>query len=195
MLPVARRALSAVAVVLGVVTLTFFLLRLAPGDPARLLVGPAATADQVAAQRRAWDSTARCRSSTPCGWPTSRAATGAPAWPPGARSAPCWARRGPPPCCWSESASSLSYLAGIAIGVIQALRGGRLDTALSVVTVTLFALPGYWLGLMLVMLFTYRLRMAAGVRLPPASTPTCSPGGTAWPTGCATWPSRSPPSP
>src|SRR5947199_216550 len=31
-------------------------------------------------------------------------------------------------------------------------------TALSVSTVTLFALPGYWLGLMLVLLFTYRLR-------------------------------------
>ena len=41
--------------------------------------------------------------------------------------------------------------------------------------VTLFALPGYWLGLMLVMVFTYRLRLlpafgAAGLRrrLPPA---------------------------
>jgi EAL domain-containing protein (putative c-di-GMP-specific phosphodiesterase class I) len=45
------------------------------------------------------------------------------------------------------------------VGVVQAVRGGRLDTALSVVTVTLFALPGYWLGLMLVMLFTYRARM------------------------------------
>jgi peptide/nickel transport system permease protein len=53
----------------------------------------------------------------------------------------------------------LSYLLGIAVGVVQAIRNGRLDTALSVVTVTLFALPGYWLGLMLVMLFTYRARM------------------------------------
>ena len=34
----------------------------------------------------------------------------------------------------------------------------RLDTALSVTTVTLFALPGYWLGLMLVMVFTYWAR-------------------------------------
>ena len=53
----------------------------------------------------------------------------------------------------------LSYLLGIVVGVVQAIRSGRLDTALSVVTVTLFALPGYWLGLMLVMLFTYRARM------------------------------------
>jgi peptide/nickel transport system permease protein len=52
----------------------------------------------------------------------------------------------------------LSYLIGIAVGVVQAARNGRLDTALSIATVTLFALPGYWLGLMLVMVFTYRLR-------------------------------------
>jgi peptide/nickel transport system permease protein len=71
----------------------------------------------------------------------------------------------------------LSYLIGIAIGVVQASLGGRLDTMLSVATVTLFALPGYWLGLMLVMLFTYRLRWlpafgAAGFDadfLPPAA--------------------------
>ncbi len=42
--------------------------------------------------------------------------------------------------------------------MVQAVRGGRLDTVLSIVSVTLFALPGYWFGLMLVMLFTYRLR-------------------------------------
>ena len=52
----------------------------------------------------------------------------------------------------------LSYLLGIGIGAVQAMRGGTLDTALSIVSVTLFALPGYWLGLMLVMVFTYRAR-------------------------------------
>jgi peptide/nickel transport system permease protein len=54
----------------------------------------------------------------------------------------------------------LSYLLGIAVGTVQAARGrSRLDTSLSVVTVTLYALPGYWLGLMLVMLFSYWARV------------------------------------
>jgi peptide/nickel transport system permease protein len=53
----------------------------------------------------------------------------------------------------------LSYGLGILVGVVQASRRGWLDTALSIATVTLFALPGYWLGLMLVMLFTYRARV------------------------------------
>jgi len=49
----------------------------------------------------------------------------------------------------------LSYLLGLAVGAWQSGAGPRVDTALSITTVTLFALPGYWLGLMLVMAFTY----------------------------------------
>jgi len=154
----ARRAVSGFGVVFGVVTLMFALLRLAPGDPALLLVGPTASAEQVAAQRHALDldrplaaQYAAWLSRFARGdWGTS-IATGRPvrtmlaqAWPATVRLV--------------GLSLVLSYLLGIAVGVIQAARNGRLDTALSVVTVTLFALPGYWLGLMLVMVFTYRLR-------------------------------------
>src|SRR2546427_143874 len=48
----ARRLAAGLAVVAGVATLTFFLLRLAPGDPVERLLGPAATAEQLAAQRQ-----------------------------------------------------------------------------------------------------------------------------------------------
>jgi peptide/nickel transport system permease protein len=54
----------------------------------------------------------------------------------------------------------LSYLGGVAIGALQAARSGsRTDTSVSVVTVTLFSLPGYWLGLMLVMVWSYWARL------------------------------------
>ena len=153
MLSLARRALSGLGVVLGVVTLMFALLRLAPGDPALLLVGPAASAEQVAAQRRSLglDRPVAEQYVSWLGqfvrgdWGTS-IATGRPvrtmlaqAWPATVRLV--------------GISLVLSYLIGIAVGVVQATRGGRLDTMLSVATVTLFALPGYWLGLMLVMIF------------------------------------------
>src|SRR6266576_259889 len=83
-----QRALSGLAVVVGVVTLMFFLLRLAPGDPALLLVGPAATAEQVATQRHALG----LDRPLPAQYAT---------WP--GRFALCWERRGPPPCGWSAS--------------------------------------------------------------------------------------------
>ncbi|MFL5495345.1 MAG: ABC transporter permease [Gemmatimonadales bacterium] len=154
-----QRALSGLAVIVGVVTLMFFLLRLAPGDPALLLVGPAATAEQVASQRHVLglDRPLPVQYAAWLGrfargdWGTS-IATGRPvramlgeAWPATVRLV--------------GVSLLLSYLLGIAVGVVQATRGGVLDAALSVVSVALFALPGYWLGLMLVMLFTYRLRL------------------------------------
>jgi peptide/nickel transport system permease protein len=177
MLSLARRALSGLGVVLGVVTLMFALLRLAPGDPALMLVGPGASAEQVVAQRRSLglDRPVAEQYVSWLGqfvrgdWGTS-IATGRPvrtmlaqAWPATVRLV--------------GVSLVLSYLIGIAVGVVQAARGGRLDTVLSVATVTLFALPGYWLGLMLVMIFTYRLRLlpafgAAGFDadfLPPAA--------------------------
>jgi peptide/nickel transport system permease protein len=153
----ARRTIAGFAVIIGVVTLMFFLLRLAPGDPALLLVGPTATQEQLIAQRRAlgldrpllqqyvsWmDQFVRGD------WGTS-IATGRPV-------------RGMIGEAWPATVKLvglsllLSYILGIVVGAVQAARGGRLDTTLSVVTVTLFALPGYWLGLMLVMVFTYWL--------------------------------------
>ena len=177
MLSLARRALSGLGVVLGVVTLMFALLRLAPGDPARLLVGPAATPAQVAAQRHALglDRPLAEQYGTWLGrfargdWGTS-IATGRPVR---AMLGQAW----PATVGLVGTSLVLSYLIGIAVGVVQAARGGRLDTALSVATVTLFALPGYWLGLMLVMVFTYRFRLlpafgATGLDadfLPPAA--------------------------
>jgi peptide/nickel transport system permease protein len=158
LLALGRRVLAGLAVVIGVVTLMFFLIRLAPGDPALLLVGPTATQEQLAAQRKALgldrpiseQYTTWLVRFVRGDWGTSiatgrqvRVMIGA-AWPATVKLV--------------GLSLVLSYLMGIAVGAVQATRGGRLDTALSVATVTLFAVPGYWLGLMLVMVFTYWLR-------------------------------------
>jgi peptide/nickel transport system permease protein len=154
------RTVTGIAVVWGVVTLVFLLLHAAPGDPAVLLVGSAATPPQLAEQRHALglDRPLPVQYAVWLGrfvrgdWGTS-IATGRPvrtmlagAWPATARLV--------------LLSLLLSYALGIALGVVQARVGGtRLDTALSAASVTLLALPGYWLGLMLVMVFTYKLRV------------------------------------
>ena len=154
-----RRALAGIAVVGGVVTLMFFLIRLAPGDPALLLVGPTATQEQLDTQRRAMgldrplpEQYATWLARFIQGdWGRS-IATGRPV---GTMISQAW----PATVSLVGLSLLLSYLLGIVVGVVQASRGGRLDTALSVITVTLFAVPGYWLGLMLVMVFTYWARV------------------------------------
>jgi peptide/nickel transport system permease protein len=154
-----RRAAGGLAVVAGVITLTFFLLRLAPGDPAERLLGPTATAEQIAAQRHAFglDRPLPVQYATWLGrfvrgdWGTS-IATGRPV-----RSllAAAW----PATVKLVGISLILSYLIGIGVGAVQAMARRRLDTTISVVTVALFAMPGYWLGLMLVMVFTYWARL------------------------------------
>ena len=152
----AARALAGFGVVAGVVTLTFFALRFAPGDPVEHLLGPAATAEQLTAQRHVLgldrpvpvQYTAWVSRFVRGDWGIS-IAKGRPvrtvladAWPATVRLV--------------GLSLLLSYLLGIAVGAIQAHRqGSRTDTALSVITVTLLAVPGFWLGLMLVMVFTY----------------------------------------
>ncbi|HEX9611832.1 MAG TPA: ABC transporter permease [Gemmatimonadales bacterium] len=156
----AHRVLTAGAVVLGVVTLTFFVLRLAPGEPVERLLGPTATPAQLAAQRRALgldqplpaQYRAWLARSVRGDWGES-IATGRPV-------ADMLARAWPSTVGLVGLSLVLSYAFGIAVGMLQASRSGtRVDTALSVGTVTLFAIPGYWLGLMLVMAFSYGLRM------------------------------------
>lgn len=152
------RLLRGVLVVSSVVALTFLLLHLAPGDPVSLLLGPNATADQVAAQREAlaldrplpvqlgiWFADALH------GDFGTSLATGRPV---GAMLRDAW----PATALLVALSLALSYLTGIFVGAIQAMtRRPSVDAVLSASTLTLFALPAYWLALLLVMVFSYRL--------------------------------------
>jgi len=156
----AHRAVTGIAVVAGVLTLTFLLLHAAPGDPARLLLGPRATPEQIAAGRHALglDRSLATQYVDWVGgfirgrWGTS-IVTGRPvramlsaAWPATVRL--------------TLLSLVLSYGLGLVIGAIQAARAGsRLDTSITVVSVSLVAVPGFWLGLMLVGVFTYLLHL------------------------------------
>lgn len=153
-----RRTLLGLAVIVGVVTLTFFLLRLAPGDPVDQLLGPAATADQIAFQRHALgfdrplplQYVAWVSRFLQGEWGTSIAS--------GRPVVTVLAEAWPATAILVVLSLGTTYLLGILVGAIQAGTASRaLDTTLSVTTVTLFAMPGYWLGLMLVMVFTYWL--------------------------------------
>jgi peptide/nickel transport system permease protein len=158
-----HRVLAGIAVVLGVVILTFLLLHLAPGDPVALMLGPRASTEQLASQRQAYglDRSLASQFAIWVGkfargdWGTS-IAKGRPvrrvlgdAWPATVRLV--------------GLSLLLTYLIGLVIGAVQAARSGsRTDTILSITSVTLFAAPGYWLGLMLMLVFTYWLRLLPG---------------------------------
>jgi len=150
--------LRGVAVVLGVVTLTFFLLHLAPGDPVERLLGPSAEAEQIDAARK----TLGLDQPLPrqFGQWIARAARGdfgtsiAHGRPAASLLGEAW----PATALLVLLSIVLSWTLGIAIGALQAnTRRTALDGLVSAVTVALNAMPGYWLGMVLVMLFTYQL--------------------------------------
>src|SRR5438093_2746478 len=146
---VARRTLAGLAVVVGAVTLTFFLVRLAPGDPVERLLGPQATAAQLAAQRHALGLD-RPLPAQYGSW-LARFARGD--WGRSiATGRPVRALLGEAVPATVELVGLslvLSYLLGIAVGALQLTAGPRVAAALSVTTVTLVVLPGYWVGLTL----------------------------------------------
>lgn len=152
--------MRALAVVLGVVTLTFVLLHLAPGDPVQRLLGPSATPDQrdaavaaygldrpLAVQYGDWlrrAATGDFGTSITEGRPVARIIGDA--WPATAELV--------------LISLTLSWLIGIGIGAWQAnLRGRTADAFASSTSIALHAMPSYWLGLVLVLVFTYQLRI------------------------------------
>ena len=161
--------LRGIAVVFGVVTLTFILLHLAPGDPVRRLLGPAANTEQLEVGRHqlGLDRPVVAQYGD---W-LARAVRGdfgnslAQGRPVATLLAEAW----PATALLILLSLAVSWIAGIAIGAFQAnTRRRGLDAAASALSVALNAMPGYWLGLALVLLFTYQLRWlpafgAAGV--------------------------------
>jgi peptide/nickel transport system permease protein len=151
-----RRVLVALATVLAVLTFSFVALHLAPGDPVLLYLGPGA--DPAAAETlRAQLGLDRPIAMQYAEW-LVRFVTGD--W------GTSIAQRQPvgrvlgralgPTLLLTGLSLLLTYLGGIAVGVVQAARArSRTDAALTAATAGLQAMPAYVLALGLVLVFAY----------------------------------------
>jgi peptide/nickel transport system permease protein len=180
------RRLGAAAVLLWlVVTLTFVLVRAAPGDPAALLISPTATLADAARLRAelGLDAPAAVQYARWMG-AMLRGDLGE-----------SFATRRPVSAVLGEAlpvslalgavSLALTFVLGVAVGMLQAARRGRrTDTALTVLTTAVYAAPSYWLALALVAVFTYgaaRWGLPPWLRLPAFGVrdPAGQPGGLA----------------
>jgi peptide/nickel transport system permease protein len=165
-----RRLVDAAVLLWIVLTLTFLLVRAAPGDPTAFLVSPSASAADVTRTR------AELGLNRPLIVQYARWAGGVLKGDLGES----FARRQPVTRLLGEAlpvslglgliSLLLTFVFGIAIGIYQAVRrGSAADTALTVLTTSAYAAPSYWLALALVALFTYgaaRWGFPAALRLP-----------------------------
>ena len=181
----ARRLASAALLLWLVVTLTFVLVRLAPGDPAAFLVAPGASqADaarlraELGLDRSMLVQYARWLGATLRGDLGTSFASGAPVSRVLLDAAPISILLG-------ATSLALTFLIGVPIGMLQAARRGRAtDRLLTVATTAVYAAPTFWLALALVAVFTYgaaTMGLPATWRLPAFGirTPGVTLGG--WP--------------
>jgi peptide/nickel transport system permease protein len=151
-----RRVGGAVLLLWLVVTITFLLVRLAPGDPAQLLVPPTASATDAARLRGELGldrplavQYARWMGDVLRGNLGESFAT--------RRPVGRVLREALPVSLWlGGGALLLTFLAGVPLGILQAARRGRMvDRVLTVAATLVYAAPSYWLALALVAVFTY----------------------------------------
>ncbi|GMV10883.1 MAG: peptide ABC transporter permease [Gemmatimonadota bacterium] len=177
-----QRGVEALLLFWLVVSLTFLLVHLAPGDAADLLVSPSASADEVARLRRSLgldrpipEQYARWVGGVLRGDLGDSFALREPVTRVLARALPVSLGLG-------GTSLALTFVLGVGVGLYQAARRGRWpDRVLGIVGISIFAAPSFWLALALVALFTSGaswwgfpewLRLPAfGVRS-PASTAT-----------------------
>lgn len=161
-----RRLTGAALLFWLVVTLTFVLVRLAPGDPATLLVPPGASPADAARLRE------RLGLDAPLPVQYARWAGGVLRGDLGESAALArpvtrvLADALPVSLFLGGTSLLLSFVVGTVIGSVQAARRGRAtDRLLTVVTTTMYSAPSFWLALALIAVFTYG---AARWGLPPA---------------------------
>jgi peptide/nickel transport system permease protein len=162
----ARRLGVALLLFWLVLTITFALVRLAPGDAATLLVPPSATAADaerlraelgldasIPVQYAHWMGDA-LRGDLGESFVHARPVVSV------------LADAVPLSLGLGLASLSLTFVVGVLVGLFQAVRRGRAaDVAMTVATTAMYAAPAFWLSLALVALFTYG---AARWGFPPA---------------------------
>ncbi len=158
---VLRRVLGAVPLVVGVATVIFFILELAPGDPTARYIGPSVPPEAVDRIRAnmGLDEPAPVRYVK---W-LAALARGDFGWSLG-KNRPVSgliAEILPNTLLLSGSALLLAFAVGMVIGVLQAMRHhSLLDEALGVVTLFFYSMPSFWLALMLILVFALHASVA-----------------------------------
>ena len=153
-----RRIVQMIPVLLGISLVTFFMIHLIPGDPARNMLGPRATPERVAELRHALglDEPLPTQYLTFLGgvvrgnFGTSlyyRQAVG-----------PLVLERLPATIFLVAYGAVLALLIALPLGVIAAVRRNSwIDQAIRAVSLVTLAMPAFWLGVLFILFFGLRL--------------------------------------
>ena len=151
---------KAVAVVVAIVVLNFFLVRATPGDPAMVIAGEAGAADQKFLDDLRHDFGLDQPLHIQLALYLSHAARGDLGFSYRQRQPvlSLITERLPQTFLLTGTAMVLALAIGVALGALAAMRAGTLaDSAITVLALVVFATPSFWIGLMAVLLFSIQL--------------------------------------
>jgi peptide/nickel transport system permease protein len=155
-----RTALQAIPTVIGIVVFNFFLLQLAPGDAADVLAGESgsATMETVAALRERFglDQPVLVQLSAYLNNLAHFSLGFSPRY--NLPVAEIIAQRLPGTLLLMLTSLAIAIVLGIAFGVVMATFSGRWpDRVISVIAILFYSIPSFWIGLMLIVLFSVKL--------------------------------------
>jgi peptide/nickel transport system permease protein len=153
-----RRLVLMVPILLGVSLVVFSMMHLAPGDPAEAMLGPRSTAELLRQARHdlgldrplyvqygRWVANA-ARGDLGDSYRLNRPVAGE------------VLARFKDSALLASTAFVIAVLVGVAVGSVSAVRrGGLLDNALMAITVTGISMPPFYLGMLLIILFSVKL--------------------------------------
>ncbi|MBO2450152.1 ABC transporter permease [Actinomadura barringtoniae] len=153
-----RRAGQAVVVALGAISLVFVVVRIVPGDPATLILGPDASADQLASVRAGFglDKPLWQQYLTHMG-EVLRGDFGD-SWRLGGSAMGATLDRFPATLILALLALLITIVVGFPLGMACARRPGRIaDLVVSTGSLVGQALPSFWVGIVLILIFARSL--------------------------------------
>lgn len=150
----ARRTAAAIPLVLGIATIVFFVISLAPGDPTQVLVSPGMRPEVIAQVRANFglDQPLPVRYARWLG----ALLTGdlGYSYSHGRPVLEVIGQILPNTLLLSAAALLVAFAAGVLIGIVQSLRQYSItDQALSVLALFFYSMPSFWLALMLILVF------------------------------------------
>ncbi|SDS88059.1 ABC transporter permease [Jiangella sp. DSM 45060] len=158
MIAVIRRVLVALIVLWGVATVVFFIVRAAPGDPATAVLGPDASADQVAALRESMGLNRPLVGQYAAYLGDLVSLDLGDSHRLGRPAIDAVAERLPATVELTLAATLIAVAAGLVLGALAGRRAGSIwDRLVSTATIGLQSFPTFWVGIMFILLFALTL--------------------------------------
>jgi peptide/nickel transport system permease protein len=162
---VVRRLAISIPLVLGVLTLVFVLLESTPGEPVDLILGDRPVPPEVRERIERAYGFDRPALERYAGWISSVVLHGDLGWST-SRSRPVTqllAETLPATLLLTGVALVAHVVLGVILGLVSAARRGRWpDRALTLASLTFYAMPTFWLGLMAILVFSFGLSLFPG---------------------------------